>query len=177
MAYRIRLPEQMRRQPNFDIRSRVHKGIDFDVNGHFTPIFDGIIYLMIPQWANVSSIDDLKNVKMNIYGHEIDFSRLDFSRFDQKKLKSYFHIKDEPQIPAEEVKTTPIESQSWFTRWFGSSTPSTPSVVGPPPPPPPAPVPLTRKIHRFLIQPIHSLFIFRRNVTDRKTSRDIFPLR
>lgn len=160
MAYRLRLPEQMHRQPKFDIRSRVHKGIDFDVNGHFTPIFDGIIYLMIPQWANVSSIEDLKKVKMNIYGHEIDFSRLDFSRFDQKKLKSSFHIKDEPQILVEEEKTIPIESKSWFNRWFGSATSPPPPPVVPPPPSPPS-VPLTRKIHRFLIRTICSLFISR----------------
>jgi hypothetical protein len=141
----MRLPEQMRRQPNFDIRSSVHTGIDFDINGHFTPLFDGIVYLMIPQWANISSIDDLKKVKMNIYGHEIDFSRLNFSNFDQKKLNSYFKMNEKPKTSIEEINTTPNESKSWFTRWFGT----TPTPPPPPPPPPsvsPPTVPLTRKI-------------------------------
>lgn len=140
----MRLPEQMRRQPKFDIRSNVHKGIEFDINGHFTPLFGGIAYLMIPQWANISSMNDLKNVKMNIYGHEIDFSRLDFSLFDQKKIKSLLHINDPPPVVIEEPKQIPVESKSWFNQWFGS-TPSPPVV---PPSLPPPSVPLTRKIYR-----------------------------
>ena len=152
MAYRMRLPEQMRRQPKFDIRSAVHTGIDFDLNGHFTPLFDGIAYLMIPQWANVSSINDLKKVQMNIFGHVIDFSRLDFSRLDQNKLNSLFNIQPKSPTPVEEIKPIPNESKSWYSRWFGSTP--TPSPVEPPsPPPPPAPsVPLTRKICLFIIK-------------------------
>lgn len=143
----MRLPEQMHRQPKFDIRSGVHKGIEFDINGHFSPLFVGIVYLMIPQWANISSIDDLKNVKMNIYGHEIDFSRLDFSRFDQKKLKATFHINDPPPIVIEQPMETPIESKSWFNRWFGSTPTPVSSPVETPAPSPPPSVPLTRNIH------------------------------
>jgi hypothetical protein len=147
----MRLPEQMHRQPNFDIRSAVHTGIDFDLNGHFTPLFDGVVYLMIPQWANASSIDDLKKIRMNISGHEIDFSRLDFSRFDQTKLNSYFNINEKPQIPTEEINTTSNESKSWFSRWFGNTPTPSPSIPSPPPPPTPN-VPLTRKICSFIIK-------------------------
>jgi hypothetical protein len=142
----MRLPEQMRRSPNFDIRSSVHTGIDFDLNGHFTPLFDRIVYLMIPQWANISSIDDLKKVKMNIYGHEIDFSKLDLSFIDQRKLNSYFNINEKPKTPSEEINTTSNESKSWFSGWF-SSAPTPPPPPPPSPPPPSTPViPLTRKI-------------------------------
>lgn len=141
----MRLPEQMRRQPKFDIRSAVHTGIDFNLNGHFTPLFDGVAYIMIPQWANISSIDDLKKVKMNISGQEIDFSKIDLSRFDQKKLNALFNIVEKPIIPTEEIHNTANESKSWFSRWF-SSTPPTPSLPSPLPPPSIEPVvPQTRK--------------------------------
>jgi hypothetical protein len=161
MAYRMRLPEQMRRQPNFDIRSAVHTGIDFDLNGHFTPLFNGIAYLMIPQWANVSSIDDLKKVQMNIFGHVIDFSRLDFSLLDQDKLNSHFDIKPKSPTPIEEIKPISNESKSWYNRWFGTTP--TPSPVEPPSPTPtPAPnVPLTRKIYLFIMKIIFCYFEFR----------------
>ncbi len=132
----MRLPDQMRRSPNFDIRSCVHNGLDFDLNGHFTPLFDGIVYLMIPQWANISSIDDLKKIKININGQEIDFSNLDLSRIDQSKLNLYLNKNQEP----EEIIKTSNESKSWFYRWFGS----TPPLPVPPPSPPPS-TPVTRK--------------------------------
>lgn len=139
----MRLPEQMYRQPNFDIRSAVHKGIDFDLNGHFTPLFEGIVYLMIPQWANATSMDDLKRVKMNISGHEIDFSRLDFSLFDWRKLNAHLNVNDKPQIPIEVVAKAANESKSWYSRWFENAVTPAPTTL----PPPPAPsVPLTRKI-------------------------------
>jgi hypothetical protein len=152
----MRLPEQMRRQPNFDIRSAVHTGIDFDLNGHFTPLFDGVVYLMIPQWANVSSMEDLKKVRMNISGHEIDFSRLDFSRYDQNKLNSHFNINQKSPIPTEEINATSNESKSWFSRWFGTTP--TPSTPVPPPTPTPS-VPLTRKICLFIMKIIFSSLI------------------
>ncbi|CAF4947676.1 unnamed protein product, partial [Rotaria magnacalcarata] len=65
----------------------VHTGMDFDINGHFTPLFKGMVYLMVPQWANISSVDDLKNVKISIAGQEIDFSNLDMSRISTNKLQ------------------------------------------------------------------------------------------
>jgi len=132
----MRLPEQMRRSPNFDIRSCVHIGLDFDLNGHFTPLFDGIAYIMIPQWANISSIDDIKKIKINISGQEIDFSKLDLSRI------SHFNKNEKPKIISEEIN----ESKSWFSRWFSSApTPLPPS----PPPSPTSVVPLTRKTKFF----------------------------
>jgi hypothetical protein len=136
----MRLPDQMRRSPNFDIRSSVHTGLDFDINGHFTPLFDGIAYLMVPQWANMSSIDDLKKIKMNIANQDIDFSNIDLSYIDQSKLNFQTTTKEKPKAEQQEIIQT---SNSWFSRWFGSN-PSPPT-----PPPPPSPTksvtPLTRK--------------------------------
>ncbi len=140
------LPEQMRRAPNFDIRTCVHTGLDFDLNGHFTPFFQGIAYIMIPQWANISSIDDLKKVKINFSGQEIDFSKIDLSRIDQRKLNSHFNINEKSETKSEEMNTTSNESKSWFSRWF-SNAPT------PPPPTPPLPTqvtPITRKIEFLL---------------------------
>jgi hypothetical protein len=142
----MRLPEQMRRSPKFDIRSCVHTGIDFDINGHFTPLFDGIVYIMVPQWANISSMDDLKKIKMNIYGQEIDFSKLDLSLIDQKKLNSHFNIPEKPKITSEEINKTSNESKSWFSQWFSSAPAPLPPSPPPPSPPPPPVTPLTRKI-------------------------------
>ena len=82
MAYRMKLPEQLRRSAKFDIRSSVHSGIEFDINGHFTPLFDGIVYLMVPQWANLSSTEDLKKVQMMVGGQKIDFTHLDLSKLN-----------------------------------------------------------------------------------------------
>lgn len=145
----MRLPEQMRRAPKFDIRSCVHTGIDFDLNGHFSPLFDGIVYLMIPQWANVSSIDDLTKVKMNISGQEIDFSHLDLSRLDQSKLNSHWNKKEQSKIQSEESIKTSNESKSWFHRWFSSD--STPSL--PPTPSATTPnAPVTRKSCSCLLE-------------------------
>ncbi len=142
----MRLPEQMRRSPNFDIRPNVHTGLDFDINGHFTPLFDGIVYLMIPQWANISSMEDLKKIKINIFGQEIDFSKIDLSRIDQRKLNSHFDRNENQKISSEETNTTSKESSSWFSRWF-SSTPTPPP--SPSLPSPTSDVPLTRKIGSF----------------------------
>jgi hypothetical protein len=140
----MRLPDQMRRSPNFDIRLCVHTGMDFDINGHLTPLFDGILYLMIPQWANISSIEDLKKVKMNIAGEEISFSNLDLSRIDQSKLKFRIKTDEKARTEPEEIIQTSNESKSWFSRWF--DTTPTPSIPPPPQSSPPPSTPLTRKI-------------------------------
>jgi hypothetical protein len=144
----MRLPEQMRRSPNFDIRLCVHRGIDFDINGHFTPLFDGIVYFMIPQWANISSIEDLKKIRMNIAGEDINFSNLDLSKIDQSKLKFQFNTNEKVKIETEEINQTSNESKSWFHRWFGGD--STPPLPPPLPPSPTPATPLTRKIRFYL---------------------------
>jgi hypothetical protein len=144
----MRLPDQMRRSPNFDIRSCVHNGIDFDLNGHFTPLFNGIVYLMIPQWANISSIEDLKKIRMNIAGEDINFSNLDLSKIDQSKLKFQFNTNEKVKIETEEINQTSNESKSWFHRWFGGD--STPPLPPPLPPSPTPATPLTRKIRFYL---------------------------
>jgi len=140
----MKLPEQMRRSPNFDIRLCVHTGLDFDLNGHFTPLFQGVIYTMVPQWANISSIDDIKKIKINFSGQEIDFSKIDLSRIDQRKLNSHFNIKEKSEIKSEEINTTSNESKSWFSRWFSSAP--TPSPSPPTTTTPPLSTPVTRKI-------------------------------
>ncbi|UJR13769.1 hypothetical protein I4U23_000779 [Adineta vaga] len=165
VAIRMRLPEQMRRTPNFDIRPCVHTGLDFDLNGHFTPLFDGIVYLMVPQWANISSIDDLKKVKINFSGQEIDFSKIDLSRVDESKLNFPSKKTEKPKPQSEEIIATSNESKSWFNQWFGHSPTS------PPPPPPssslpslpmPSPVqPLTRET--ILVQKLIETFFLSDN--------------
>ncbi|CAF2996449.1 unnamed protein product [Rotaria sp. Silwood2] len=155
IAYRMRLTEQLRRSPTFDIRLSVHTGMDFDINGHFTPVFDGIVYLMVPQWANISSIDDLKKIKMNIAGQEIDFSNLDLSRIDQSTLKFQFDKNEQPKKGPEEITQTSNESKSWFSRWF-SSTP-TPAPASPPTPSATSIEPITREtlLVKKLIETFH----------------------
>lgn len=132
----MRLPDQLRRSPTFDIRSAVHTGIDFDINGHFTPLFKGIVYLMVPQWANISSVDDLKKVKMNVAGHEIDLVNLDLSRIDHSKLKFHSDTNEKSEKPkVEQVENNNIsnETKSWFTRWFSSEpTPTSTTSSSPP---------------------------------------------
>ncbi|CAF2568011.1 unnamed protein product [Rotaria sp. Silwood2] len=154
IAYRMRLTEQLRRSPTFDIRLSVHTGMDFDINGHFTPVFDGIVYLMVPQWANISSIDDLKKIKMNIAGQEIDFSNLDLSRIDQSTLKFQFDKNEQPKKGPEEITQTSNESKSWFSRWF-SSTP-TPAPASPPTPSATSIEPITRET--LLVQKLIETF-------------------
>ncbi|CAF1045889.1 unnamed protein product [Rotaria sp. Silwood1] len=161
IAYRMRLPEQLRRTPTFDIRLSVHTGTDFDINGHFTPLFNGIVYLMVPQWANISSIDDLKKIKMNIAGQEIDFSNLDLSRIDQSKLKFQFNKNEQSKKEPEEITQTSNESKSWFSRWFSSTpTPAPPpssSPSSPPSLPPSIPTePITRET--LLVQKLIETF-------------------
>jgi len=147
MAIRMKLNEQMRRSAKFDIRLAVHQGLEFDFNGHFTPIFDGIVYVMVPQWANLSSIDDLKKVKISFAGQTLDFSHLDLTKIDTSKLK----------LHRETVEKTPIvvqnESKSWYSNWFASNSS-----------PPPAPLiektisstPLSREL--LLIQKLIETF-------------------
>lgn len=138
----MRLPEQLRRSPSYDIRLCVHNGMDFDMHGHFTPLFKGTVYIMVPRWANISSIDDLKKVKINVGGQEIDFSNLDLSRIDTSKLKFQSNEKEQPKVEPENKVPKPNESKSRFGLWFGtastlpspsSSESSTPSVPSPPP--------------------------------------------
>lgn len=141
----MRLPEQMRRTPLFDIRSAVHDGLDFDLLGHFTPLFDGIAYVMVPRWANVSSVDDLRKVKIVVGGQEIDFSGLDLSRIDQSKLNNLSAKEEKPAPAQEEIVITPAQPPSWFGGWFGGGAPLPPPPPATPslPPLPPA-KPLTR---------------------------------
>ena len=139
MAYRMRLPEQFRRSPTFDIRSCVHTGIDFDMTGHFTPMFNGVVYIMVPQWANMSSIDDLTKIKMNLAGQEIDLSHLDVSRIDTSKLKFQSTAQPESNVAISPSEPISAPSTSWFDRWF-RSTPAPPS---PPPQATVAETPLT----------------------------------
>ena len=126
MAYRMRLPEQFRRSPTFDIRSCVHTGIDFDMTGHFTPLFNGVVYIMVPQWANISSIDDLTKIKMNLSGQEIDLSHLDVSRIDTSKLKFQSTVQPTSNVPIEPIAQP---STSLIDRWFRT----TPAPSSPPP--------------------------------------------
>ncbi|CAF1253722.1 unnamed protein product [Rotaria sordida] len=158
IAYRMRLPEQLHRSPTFDIRLCVHTGMDFDMNGHFTPLFNGIVYIMVPQWANISSIDDLKKIKINISGQEIDFSKLDLSRIDQSKLKFQLNKNEQSKKESEDIIQTSNESKSWFSRWFSSTptpVPSSPSL--PPPSSPTSNEPITRET--LLVQKLIETFI------------------
>ncbi|CAM4775199.1 unnamed protein product [Rotaria magnacalcarata] len=123
-AYRMGLPEQLRRTPTFDIRLSVHTGMDFDINGHFTPLFKGMVYLMVPQWANISSVDDLKNVKINIAGQEIDFSNLDMSRISTNKLQLQLNKNERSTVEPEKTISKADESTFWFFRWFTSTSPT-----------------------------------------------------
>ena len=149
----MRLHEQMRSSPNFDIRPALHTGLDFDLNGNFSPLFSGVVYVMVPQWANLSSIEDLKKVKINISGQEIDFSKIDLSRLDQSKFNfaSNKNEKLTPQLKPQETTTISNESKPWFRRWFDNSpTPSSPPPVSVLEPSQPVPVQsMTRKTTAF----------------------------
>lgn len=143
----MKLPEQLRRSPKFDIRSTVHTGTEFDVNGHLTPIFDGVVYLVIPQWANLSSAEDLKKVKIDIAGRELDFSQLDVSLIDTSKLKFKDSTTEAPRLEKEPVQEAPQETKSWLDRWFSNTAPPRSPLPAPVSlPPPPQATPITRNI-------------------------------
>ncbi|CAF1011231.1 unnamed protein product [Adineta steineri] len=155
VAYRMRIPEQMRRSPNFDIRSSVHRGIDFDLNGHFTPLFNSIVYLMIPEWANITSIDDLKKVKINISGQVIDFSNVDLSGIDQTKLNLNLNKNEKLKNEVKETVKTSNESKSWFNRWF-SNAPTPNPAPSSSLPSPTSNIPMTRDM--LLLQKLIETF-------------------
>ena len=156
MAYRMKLQEDLGSKSKIDIRTAVHRGLDFDSNGNFSPIYDGMVYLVIPQWANLSSMDDLKKLTIKYADQTIDFSKINFSMLQPETLKIGIEIPKKEEVPKQLIQETPKEQKSRFFGWF-SRSPSTPSPVAdvstesPPVPKLPEPdSPQSREHLRFL---------------------------
>ncbi|CAF1124543.1 unnamed protein product [Didymodactylos carnosus] len=133
---RFKITKVMERAKNFDIRTFIHSGGDFHLYGHFTPLFNGNRYLMIPQWSNLTNFNELKNLKIDYYGHTFDFSKFDLSQIDQTKFQfqrqtSLLTNKEQSVVQTpntKEKKEDEIKKTTWANRlsgWFGFKRPET----------------------------------------------------
>jgi hypothetical protein len=144
----MKIPEQLRRSPRFDIRLAVHSGLDFDMNGHFTPLFDSIVYIMVPQWANLSSVNDLKKVKIIHAGQTIDLANLNVSLIDTSQLNfAQDDVKKSNNVTSD-TNDKSNTSIGWFRRWFTRTSSATSVSL---PNPVEASTPATRKITSIFI--------------------------